>query len=74
MIDLGTASFGNKSLFTQYKENAPLIKHCGPAYIDFDENPPYSGRNSKCFEKNVNENIQCVHGYAYYSDKQKMCT
>ena len=26
------------------------------------------------FLKNVNENIQCVHGYAYYSGKQKMCT
>ena len=26
------------------------------------------------FLKNVNENIQCVHGYAYSSSKQKMCT
>ena len=26
------------------------------------------------FLKNVNENIQCVHGYVYYSVKQKMCT
>ena len=43
-------------------------------YIDFDEYPPYSGRISEIFEKNVNENIQCVHGYAYSSHKQKMCT
>ena len=26
------------------------------------------------FLKNVNENIQCVYGYAYSSGKQKMCT
>ena len=24
--------------------------------------------------KNVNDNIQCDHGYAYSSSKQKMCT
>ena len=43
-------------------------------YIDFDEYPPYSGRISEIFEKNVNENIQCVHGYSYSSVKQKICT
>ena len=43
-------------------------------YIDFDEYPTYSGRNSEIFQNNVNENIQCVHGYAYYSGKQKMST
>ena len=43
-------------------------------YIDFDEYPCYSGRNSENFEKNVNEDIQCVHGYAYCSGKQKICT
>ena len=43
-------------------------------YIDFDEYPCYIGRNSEIFEKNVNENIQCVHGYSYSSCKQKMCT
>ena len=43
-------------------------------YIDFDEYPRYSGRNSEIFEKNVDENIQCVRGYAYSSGKQKMCT
>ena len=42
--------------------------------IVFDEFPPYSGRISESFEINVNENIQCVHGYAYSSGKQKMCT
>ena len=42
-------------------------------YIYFDEYPPYSGRISEIFEKNVNENIQCDHGYAYFSVKQKMC-
>ena len=43
-------------------------------YIDFYEYPSYSGRISEMFEKNVNETIQCVHGYEYYSGKQKMCT
>ena len=74
IIDSITSSFGNESLFTQQKENAPLIKHCGQIYIDFDEYPPYSGRISEIFEKNVNEDIQCVHGYTYSSGKHKMCT
>ena len=43
-------------------------------YIDFDEHSPYGGRNSEIFETNVNENIQCVHGYEYSSGKHKMCT
>ena len=74
IIDLGTASFGNESSFTQQKENAPLIKHFGPMYIDVDGYLPYSGRTSEIFEKNGSENIQCVRGYAYSSGKQKMCT
>ena len=41
-------------------------------YIAFDDYPPYSGGNSEIFEKYVNENIQCVHGYAYFSGKHKM--
>ena len=28
----------------------------------------------KVLKKTVNENIQCVHWYAYSSGKQKMCT
>ena len=51
-----------------------MIKCFGPMYIDFDEYPCYSGINSNFFEMNVNENIQCVHGYAYHSGKQKICT
>ena len=70
-IDLGTASFGKEPLFTQQKENFQLIKCFGPRYIDFDEYPRYSGRNSEMFEKNVNENSQCDYGFAYSSDKQK---
>ena len=69
IIYLGTASFGNDSLFAQKKYNSSLIKTIGPIYIDLDEYPPYSGSNSEIFEKNVNENIQCVHGYAYSSGK-----
>ena len=43
-------------------------------YIDLDEYPCYSGRNSENFETNVNKNIQCVHGYADSSGKPKLCT
>ena len=74
IIDLGTASFGNESSFTQQKENATLIKHSGPICIDFDEYPPYSGRISEFFEIYINENIKCVHGYEYSSGRQKICT
>ena len=51
IIDLGTASFENESLFNQQKEKFPMIKCFGPMYIDFDEYPRYSGRKSKIFEK-----------------------
>ena len=43
-------------------------------YINFDEYPPYSGQIYEIFVTNVNNNIQCDHGYAYYSIKQEMCT
>ena len=71
IIDLGAASFGNEPSFTQHKEFFSLIKCFGPIYIDFDEYRRYRGRNSEMFEKNVNENIQCDHGYEYSSGKQK---
>ena len=74
IIDLGTPSFGNEYLFTQQKEKFLLIKCFGPIYINFDEYPRYGGRNSEIFEKDANENIQCVHGYAYSLGKLKMCT
>ena len=50
-IDLGTTSFGNKPLITQQKEKCQLIKCFGPMFIDFDEYPHYSGRESIIFEK-----------------------
>ena len=71
IIDLGTTSFGNEPSFTQQKGSFSLIIFFGPMYIDFDEYPRYRGRNSETFEKNVNENIQCDHGYEYSSGKQK---
>ena len=69
IIDLGTTSFGNGSLFNEPNGNSPLIKHYWPMYIDFDEYPRYSGRTSVIFEKKVNESIQSDHGYAYSSGK-----
>ena len=41
-------------------------------YIYSDEYSPSSGRISKNFETNVNDNIQCDHVYAYSSSKHKM--
>ena len=43
-------------------------------YIDFDEYPCYSDRNSEIFVKYVNKNIKCDHGYAYSSGKLNVCT
>ena len=42
-------------------------------YIDFDEYPHYSGRESAIFEKHVNEDIKCEHGYAYSAGQLNMC-
>ena len=42
-------------------------------YIDFDEYPHYSGRNSAIFEKHVSEDIKCEHGYAYSAGQCNMC-
>ena len=43
-------------------------------YIDFNDYPPYSGRISGFFKQILMKIIQCDHGYAYSSRKQKMCT
>ena len=51
ILESGTTSFEKEPLITKQKENCRLIKHFGPMYIDFDEYPHYSGRNSAIFEK-----------------------
>ena len=51
IIDLGTTSLGNEPLFTQQKEKCRLIQFVGPMFIDYDEYPHYSGRESIIFEK-----------------------
>ena len=70
ILDLGTTSFEDGYVFNELKENAPFLKYFGPMYIDFDDHPHYSGRTSAIFEKNVDEIIQCDHGYAYSSGKK----
>ena len=42
-------------------------------FIDFDEYPHYSGRESIIFEKDVNEDIKCEHGYAYSAGQREIC-
>ena len=70
---MGTTSFGNEPLFTQQKENCGLIKCFGPMFIDFDEYPHYSGRESIILKKDVNEDIKCEHGYAYSAGQHAIC-
>ena len=70
---MGTTSFGNEPLFTQQKEKCRLIQCFGPMFIDFDEYPQYSGRESIMFEKCVNESIKCEHGYAYSAGQRPIC-
>ena len=41
--------------------------------IDFDDHPHYSGKESKFFEKDINEAIRCVHGYVSSADHNKNC-
>ena len=62
MIDLGTASFGNESLFTPQKEKIPLIICFYPMYIDFDEYPRYSARNPEMFENNLTKILSLSMG------------
>ena len=73
IIDLGTTSFGNEPLFTQTKETCRLMKFSGPMFIDFDDYLHYSGRESTIFEKDVNEDIKCEHGYAYSAGQRAIC-
>ena len=63
-IYLGTASFGNRYLFTQIKEHSSMTEYFGPIYINFDDYLAYSGRISEIVEIKDNSNIQCDHGYA----------
>ena len=61
-------------MFTELKENTTLIKSFGPMLIDFDGYLPYSDEISIFFRTNVNDNIHCDNGYAYYSSKYKTCS
>ena len=73
ILDLGAASFGNGYLFTELKGNSPLIKKLGQCILILKSILPIVVEYLKCLKNNVNENIQCDHGYAYYSGKNKMC-
>ena len=42
-------------------------------FIDFDDYPHYSVRESIIFEKDVNEAIKCEHGYAYSDGQHPIC-
>ena len=56
------------------KENAKLIKHFGPMYIDFDDYPSYSSALSENFETYISAHILCDKGYAYSTIKDNMLT
>ena len=42
-------------------------------FIDFDDYPHYSGKESIIFEKDFNESIKCEHGYVYSADHRPIC-
>ena len=42
-------------------------------FIDFDDYPHYSVKESIIFEKDINEAIKCEHGYAYSADHHPIC-
>ena len=73
IIESGTTSFEKEPLVTQQKENCRLIKCFGPMYIYFEEYENCSCRNSAIFEKHVNEDIKCEHGYVYSAGQRNMC-
>ena len=53
ILDLGTTSFVNISVFTTLNKISPLIKKIGSMYIDFDDYPCYSGKKSANFKKEL---------------------
>ena len=69
---LGNSLFGKECIFTQQKEKSELTQCFGPMFIDFDDYPHYSGKESKKFEKDINEAIICVHGYVSSSNYKKL--
>ena len=32
-------------------------------YLQLDDYPPYTGKNSDNFETHINSNLRCIHGY-----------
>ena len=45
------------------KKNSMLTCLYGPMYLQLDDYPPYSGKNSEIFETHININLRCIHGY-----------
>ena len=37
----------------------------GPMYLQLDDYPPYSDEISDIFEKHINRNLICSHGYTH---------
>ena len=35
----------------------------GHMYLQLDDYPPYTGKNSDIFETHINRNLRCIHGY-----------
>ena len=35
----------------------------GPMYLQLDDYPLYTGKNSDIFEIHINSNLRCIHGY-----------
>ena len=61
-----------RTLIYTTERKLSIDKCFGPMFIDFDEYPHYSGRESIIFEKYLNEDIKCEHGYAYSASQRAM--
>ena len=46
------------------EKNAMLTCVYGPLYLQLDDYPPYTGKNSDIFETHINNNLRCIHGYS----------
>ena len=46
------------------KINAMLTCLYGPMYLQLDDYPLYTGKNSDIFDTHNNSNLRCIHGYS----------
>ena len=43
-------------------------------YLQLDDCPPYSDKQSDIFDKHINRNLIFIHGYTNYVEKNELIT